>query len=181
MQRIFQLAFLLFACAATAARADSYAILPGDMLHISVWGDDKLDRNVRVLPDGAISFPLVGRIEAAGTSVDGLREQLTARISEFVPEPEVSVSVVDAMGSQVYVLGNVNSPGAFGLRAPLTVTRVLALAGGLNAFADTNDIRIIRGDGGRQRILKVDYDELLNGRDLSSNHLLSAGDTVLVP
>ncbi|MEE4278715.1 MAG: polysaccharide biosynthesis/export family protein [Halieaceae bacterium] len=178
----FAAALVLFvASLAASAQPAAYGIQPGDLLRIAVWGDERLQGELRVLPDGAISFPLVGSIEAAGQSVEALRAELARRIGDFVPEPEVSVAVVEAAGSQVYVIGNVGNPGAFPLMAPLTVTRALALAGGPNAFADTKDIRIIRGEGARQHLIDVDYHELLEGRDLSSNHLLVAGDTVLVP
>jgi polysaccharide export outer membrane protein len=181
MSRFTSCLLLLVLSASACAGPSTYAIQPGDLLHISVWGDERLQSDIRVLPDGAISFPLVGALRAAGQSVDALRGELAERIGEFVPEPEVSVAVVEPAGSQVYVLGNVNNPGAFPLLAPLTVTRALALAGGPNAFADTRDIRIIRGDGEGQRLIDVDYQELLTGRDLSSNHELVAGDTLLVP
>ncbi len=181
MSRITRILALLAFTAAVHGAPDRYAIQPGDLLHVAVWGDERLNADIRVLPDGSISFPLVGLVAAAGKSVEELRLQMQERIVDFVPDPDVSVTVVEATGSQVYVLGNVNEPGAFPMLAPLTVTRALALAGGPNAFADTNDIRIIRGDGREQRLLKVDYDELLNGSDLSSNHELVAGDTVLIP
>jgi polysaccharide export outer membrane protein len=181
MLRLYSLLILLVLSTGAHAAPASYAIQPGDLLRVSVWGDERLQGDIRVLPDGAISFPLVGTLEAAGRSVDELRNDLVDRIGAFVPEPEVSVAVVDAAGSQIYVLGNVNNPGAFPLMAPLTVTRALALAGGPNAFADTRDIRIIRGEGAGQRLLDVNYHQLLEGRDLSSNHVLAAGDTVLVP
>lgn len=159
----------------------AYQLRPGDKLWVSVWGDAALNAEVSVLPDGRITFPLVGDLPVAGQSVAAVRTELTRRLSDFVSEPEVSVIVLGTLGSQIYVLGNVNKPGAFPMQATLTVARALALAGGLNPFADTEDIRILRGEGSEQRTLRVNYDQLLSGSDLSSNHVLVAGDTVLVP
>lgn len=181
MPRIVPLFVLMLLSSGLHAAPERYAVQPGDLLNVSVWGDEQLNADCRVLPDGAISMPLVGRVSAAGKTLEELRVQLTERIAEFVPEPEVTVSVLEAAGSQIYVLGNVGKPGAFPITAPLTVTRALALAGGLNAFANMDKIRIIRGEGSAQRLLEVDFRELLKGRDLSSNHELIAGDTLLVP
>lgn len=181
MRVVSSVVLLALLMSTAVAQVPAYTIRPGDRLMVSVWGNEELDREIRVLPDGSISYPLVGRLVVAERTVSEVREELTVRISEFIAEAEVSVMVADNAGSQVYVLGNVNTPGAFPLLAPLTVVRALALAGGLNPFADTDDIRIIRGEGDAQRILNVNYDDLLGGRNLQSNHVLMAGDTVLVP
>jgi len=171
----------LFLCAATAASAADYTLKEGDLLRVSVWGEDELDREVRVLPDGSISFPLVGSVRVAGQSVASVESLLANRVAEYVPEPDVSVAVLDSRGNRIFVLGKVANPGSFALYAPLTVVQALALAGGLVTFADENDIQIVRMEDDGQRVMRVKYNRILSGRDLSTNHRLMAGDTILVP
>jgi len=161
--------------------AQPYELKEGDLLRVSVWGEEMLDRETRVLPDGNISFPLVGSVAVAGMRVDAVQDLLAERVAEYIPEPDVSVEVRESSGNRVFVLGKVQRPGSFPLYTPLTVVQALALAGGLETFADENDIQIVRIEDGQQRFLSVKYNRILSGKDLSTNHPLMAGDTILVP
>lgn len=176
----------LFACllcmrAANADGTPAYALQPGDVLAIGVWKEPDLQLEVMVRPDGGISFPLVGDLQAAGRSVDELRDLLTAGLGKFIPDPTVTVAVRQIGGNRIYVLGKVNRPGEFTFTRPIDVMQALSLAGGATSFAALDDIRILRRDGDRQRALRFRYSEVEKGRALEQNILLLSGDTVVVP
>lgn len=158
-----------------------YTLKPGDALRISVWGEEQLAREMRVLPDGSVTFPLVGRLVVGGLTLEEATELLTPAISDYVPSPEVSVDVLEAAGSRFYVIGKVLNPGSQMLDGPLTVVQGLALAGGLQTFADDNSILLIRDmPGEEQTTLAVDYSAIAKG-ELSTNYRLVAGDVIVVP
>lgn len=163
------------------ALSQSYALKEGDLVRISVWGEDALDRETRILLDGSISFPLVGSVKVAGLSTEGVENLLSERIAKYVSQPDISVEVRESSGNRIFVLGKVNSPGAFPLDTPLTVVQALALAGGLDTFADEKDVRIVRREDDKQTFLQVEYHRILAGRNLTTNYELMAGDTILVP
>jgi polysaccharide export outer membrane protein len=175
------LVLLVFSLVTEITLAESYLLREGDTLRVSVWGEERLDRELRVLPDGSISYPLVGSVSVAGLSVGDVEALITRRIGEYIPEPDVSVVVRESSGNRIFVLGKVANSGSFPLYAPLSVVQALALAGGLTTFADENDIQIVRQSGGEQTVLNVKYNKILSGRDLSTNYRLVAGDTILVP
>lgn len=175
------LGLLLALCFSLQSFGEPYTVKAGDVLDIAVWGEEQLEKTVRVLPDGSMSFPLVGSVAIAGLSVEEAEALLAARIAEYVPAPDVSIIVAESEGSRVYVLGNVAQSGSFPLTTPLTAVQALALAGGLGEFADKSDILILRDTAGKMSTLKVNYSRIVSGRDLSSNHRLMPGDTILVP
>lgn len=159
----------------------AYTLKEGDLLSVSVWGEEDLSRDILVLPDGSISFPLVGNLQAGGLTAPELRDRIAKGISNYIPEATVSVIVTATEGNRVYVLGNVAQPGSYILSSPLNVMQALSLAGGLTTFADKNDIVIIRDSESEQIRLPVRYNDIVSGKSLQSNHRLIAGDTVLVP
>ncbi len=164
---------------ATAGHA--YALHPGDQLEVTVWKEKDLQRQVLVGPGGDISFPLVGHLHAAGKTVTDLQHELTARLQKYIPDPAVTVALKQTAGNVVYVIGQVNKPGAFMVSGPLDVMQALSRAGGMTAFASKNDIRILRREGGRQVALPFEYGDVIKGKDLEQNILLHAGDVVVVP
>lgn len=175
------LAGLLCMSAASADGPSAYALQPGDVLAVGVWKEPDLQLEVMVRPDGGISFPLVGDLQAAGRSVDELRELLAAGLGKFIPDPTVTVAVRQVGGNRIYVLGKVNRPGEFTFARPIDVMQALSLAGGATSFAALDDIRILRRDGGKQRALRFRYSDVEKGRALEQNILLLSGDTVVVP
>ena len=160
---------------------DAYLIGPGDMLLIGVWKDDALTRQVVVLPDGKISFPLIGEVVAANKTVAALKTELEAAVGRFVPDPVLSVGVQQVNSMLIYVIGKVNRPGQFNLNAHSTVLQALAIAGGLNTFARESAILIMREEQGRTVIFPFDYDEVAEGRHLEQNIRLKRGDVIIVP
>lgn len=165
----------------SASTGGPYQINPGDVLEISVWKEESLRREVRVLTDGHISFPLAGDLGVSGLSVNQAQAMLVKKLSEYLVDPVVNVSVISATGNLVYVIGQVKKPGHFVMYQPLNVMQLLSLAGGLTAFAKENDILILRTTNNGSEAIEFEYGELEDGDDLEKNHLLKSGDVIVVP
>ncbi len=161
--------------------AARYILQPGDLLQVAVWKETELTAEVLIRPDGGMSFPLAGDLQAAGHTVAELTTMLEERIRKLEPDAVVTVVVKAATGNRVYVIGKVNRPGDFALNRPIDVMQALSLAGGATPFADTNAIRILRRDGDRQVSIPFRYGDVVHGRKLNQNILLRSGDTVVVP
>ena len=161
--------------------AASYRVGPEDVLEISVWREDTLKKEVLVMPDGNVSYPLIGEVQAAGRTVREIREEITKRLDKYIPDPVVSVTVLKPGSQRVYVLGKVNKPGDFPVGRYVDVLQALSMAGGVTPFADTNNIRIMRRDGERQVVLPFEYGAVVRGQKLEENVELRAGDVVVVP
>ena len=162
--------------------APEYRIGPGDVLNIEVWKDAALSRLVAVLPDGKISFPLIGELTAGDRTVAELKKEIESKISRFVPDSPLTVEVRQVNSLHIYVLGRVNAPGRFVLTSNVTVLQALAIAGGPNQFANKSRIRIFREKGGKTTMsAPFDYDEVTAGRHIETNVLLERGDVIHVP
>lgn len=167
-----------------AITGGSYKINPGDILSLQVWNEPSLSEDtILVRPDGYISVPVAGEIEAGNKTISELQNAIAEGFNRYLKdEPTTVVSILNTNGSQIFVLGKVVRPGAFNLRGPLDVTQALSLAGGLNSFAAENKIKVLRrGVDGVQRVIKFKYGQIKDGDNLSSNILLESGDVVLVP
>lgn len=163
------------------AVGEAYEVQPGDILFISVWKEPELQKEVLVRPDGAISFPLSGEINSRNKTVEELRVELTDRLSRYIPDLVVTVSVLEINGNKVFVIGQVNEPGEFVVNPRVDVMQALSMAGGTTPFADLKNIRILRRRGSEQSALEFRYDEVIQGRKLEQNILLQSGDVVVVP
>jgi polysaccharide export outer membrane protein len=160
---------------------DSYIIGPGDILDISQWRDDALARQVVVLSDGRISFPLVGEIMAAGKTVAQLKKDIADRLADYVPDAVISIEVKQSNSMVVYVTGRVNNPNRFPVNTNVTVLQAISTAGGLNPFAKKNKIKIFRQEGDKTRVFLFKYDEVVDGKNLEQNIALKRGDVIVVP
>jgi polysaccharide export outer membrane protein len=158
-----------------------YLIQPGDLLQISVWKEPDLTREVLVRPDGGLSFPLAGDVQAAGNSVPDLEKELTKRIQKYIPEAVVTVAIRQALGYRFYVVGRVNRPGEFNSVRPIDVMQALALAGGTTSFAAVNDIKVLRRENGVESSIPFRYGRVQKGKSLKENIILKSGDIVVVP
>lgn len=158
-----------------------YRLAPEDVIEISVWREETLQKQVLVRPDGGISFPLVGGLQAAGRSTEELRTELTTRLRKYIPDPVVSVSVIKLSGYKIYVIGKVNKPGEFVIGRYVDVLQALSMAGGLTPFADEKTIKIVRKQDGNDIVLPFDYGQVRKGKGLTQNIQLRNGDTVVVP
>ena len=163
-----------------AGAAPDYTIGAGDILEISAWKDPALTRQVVVLPDGTLSFPLVGKVAAAGKTVAELSAVMVTKLTRYVPEPDLSVIVQQVNSMVVYVIGKVNRPGHFPLNRNIDVLQALAMAGGLNVFADEKDIRIFRKTENQTMVIPFNYRDVTEGNQLEENIVLQRGDVIVV-
>jgi polysaccharide export outer membrane protein len=164
-----------------AAANFDYKINPGDILSISVWREEDLQRDVLIRPDGKFSFPLAGDISAKGKSVEQIRGLLTKRLERYIPDLVVSVSIVSVNGNKVYVIGQVNRPGEIPVNPNIDVMQALSIAAGANAFAQLNDISILRRTENGLISIPFRYGDIEKGKRLEQNIVLQAGDVVVVP
>jgi polysaccharide export outer membrane protein len=158
-----------------------YLIGPGDILDISVWKEEALTKAVVVMPDGKISFPLIGEVPAADRTLADLKQELVIRLTKYAPKEEVNLEVKQVNSMLVYVIGRVNQPGRFVLNTNVDVLQALSIAGGLNPFAKRTQIKVFRKEGGKTTILRFNYDEVTDGEKLGQNIILKRGDVVVVP
>lgn len=165
----------------TATPASDYVIGPGDLIGISVWRDESLTRTVVVLPDGKISFPLVGELAAEGKTVAQLKQDLENSLSRYMADANLTVEVKQSNSMIVYITGRVNSPGRQLLVANTNVLQALSMAGGPNPFARKNKIRIFRQQEGKTAMFSFNYDDVMEGRHLETNIELKRGDVIIVP
>src|SRR5947199_2610551 len=171
---------------APAERAEepgnSYAIGVGDILEISVWKNPELSVTVPVRPDGRISVPLLGDVQAAGMTPLALRQTLTEGFKEYVTAPGVSVVIKEVNSQKVFVTGQVGHPGAFDLRPRAKLMQVLALAGGLTPYAKGRVV-VLRDahDGRGDQRYEIRLDAIVSGKRPADNLILQPGDTLVVP
>ncbi len=165
----------------SSAFGSDYVIGPGDQVGIEVWKDPALTRIAVVLPDGKISFPLIGEIEAGGKTVAQLKKEIEGKIARYVQDTAVTVEVRQSNSMHIYVLGRVNAPGRTLLTANINVLQALAIAGGPNAYANRSRIKIFRKEKGETVVIPFDYDEVTAGRRLETNIELKRGDVIFVP
>ena len=165
-----------------AQGVNDYRMNPGDVLQISVWNEDNLEREVLVRPDGGISFPLVGDVAAAARTVTDVQEAIRTRLESYVPDAVVTVAVLSVSGNKVYVLGKVARPGEYVMNNKLDVMQALAVAGGVTSFAAENKIQILRrGPSGQQQAIGFRYAQVKDGKSLQTNIILKSGDVIVVP
>jgi polysaccharide biosynthesis/export protein len=160
--------------------ASAYQIGPEDVLEISVWKNPELSRTVPVRPDGKVSLPLVNDIQASGLTPVDLRDQVTAKLSEYIPAPEVSVIVREVHSRKVTVAGAVKLPGRYELKSTMTVLEVIALAQGLTDFASRDRIVILRQNGQKTERIPFNYRKISDAAQ-QDNFLVRPGDIVFVP
>jgi polysaccharide export outer membrane protein len=156
-----------------------YRLGSGDKLRIEVYKDPQLSQSVQIRPDGKITLPLVGDIEATGRTPIELRDHIAQQLKEYMTNPVVTVIVVEATAAMAYVMGEVNHPGAVNMQGgPLTVIQALALAGGLKDFADEKNIKILRRSQSGVETISFNYKDGIRG---AKPVYLIPGDTVVVP
>lgn len=155
-----------------------YVIGPADVLQVVVWKEPELTRDTTVRLDGMVSLPLLGDVRAEGLTPAQFASELKKGLARFVESPRVTVTIAQSNSSRFYVVGQVVKPGEYPLSRRTTVLQGLAVAGGFREFAKLESILIVRQD---QSVRPVNYKRLAEGRDLSQNVALRAGDTIVVP
>jgi polysaccharide export outer membrane protein len=165
-------------------RKGGYVIGANDLLQIDVWKNQDLSGRHHVRPDGSITLPIIGDVQAAGLTPGQVREMLGRKLSRFLRDDAtvITVTVTEVNSYRINVVGKVERPGVYTPKDFVTVLDALALAGGTSKFADTDNIIIIRRDhDGTQRKIPFVYSEVVAGRHLEMNLTLLGGDTVVVP
>ena len=158
-----------------------YELQPGDVLAVSVWKEEDLQQQLLVRPDGGISFPLAGDVQASGRTVSELSKELESRLSRFINDAQVTVSLLELNGNLIYVVGKVNRPGVYPFSQNIDVVQALSMAGGTTSFAALNEIKVLRRKNGKLESKIFRYSDIEKGRNLEQNFLLQSGDTVVVP
>lgn len=167
---------------APAPLPTDYVIGVDDILTITFWRDqDMTVPEVVVRPDGKISVPILNEVEAAGLTPEQLRANLTTAAAKFKDDPIVQVVVKQVNSRKVFLMGEVAKPGPYALSSRLTVMQLLSLAGGLTQWANSEEIRVIRTEGGKETSYRMNYKDVIRGRNLRQNIELKVGDTIVVP
>ena len=155
----------------------TYQIGPDDVLFIRVWREPDFTFPVAVRPDGKITVPLVGEVDAAGETPAQLTQNLTSRLASYINNPEVNVFVTEVRSKKYYIDGEVNRPGSIALVTRTTVLEALSHSGGFKDFANTKKIRILRGD----KVYFFNFKQVTNGKHLEQNIVVENGDHIIVP
>ena len=165
----------------------AYRINPGDELEILVWGDERLQRSVRVLPDGTFAFPLIGQVVAAGQLPADLERVLSAALQPQYrgPVPQITVSVKNPSGYQFSVVGKVKAPGTYTPGRYVNALEAVSIAGGPTEFASMSNISILRKSGTQLQTIRVRLSNVLKGdtQGLTEADIpfIQSGDTLVVP
>jgi polysaccharide export outer membrane protein len=160
---------------------DKYLLGPEDALEISVWKEPDLTKQLVVRPDGKITYPLIGEIQAAGETVKQLQSEISKRLEKFVTDAHVTVILLKAQNYKIYVTGKVNRPGEFLTGKPVNVLQAISMAGGLTPFASPGSIMVLRSMSGKEEVYPFNYKEVAKGQFLEQNRTLLPGDVVVVP
>jgi polysaccharide export outer membrane protein len=163
--------------AASPMDSKTYVIGAEDVLFLKVWNEAQLTGAIIVRPDGKISLPLIGELQAAGLTPEKLGTSITEGLSKFLTHPDVTISVQQVNSKKYFIIGEVQKTGAFPLVVPTTVLEALVQAGGFRDFAKTGSIVILR----RGERLKFNYKNVIKGKNSDQNIQLEAGDQIVVP
>jgi polysaccharide biosynthesis/export protein len=163
--------------AAVAVDPDKYQIGPEDLLFVRVWREPDFTLPVAVRPDGKITMPLIGEVQAAGQSPLQFTATLRQLLMQYLNNPDVSVFVTEVRSKKFYIDGEVNRPGFFPLVTPTSVLEALSRGGGFREFANTKKIRVLRGG----EVRRFNYKEVTNGKHLEQNIEVENGDHIIVP
>ena len=179
--KIYICLFLILICSTGVAAEKAYHIGPGDVLEISVWKDPELSKTLIVPPDGNISFPLIGSVNVTHLAISELKNIVTKKLSEFIPDATVTVMLIEINSLKAYVIGKVNKPGEFAINLETNVMQILSMAEGLNPFASRGNIKILRQQDNKIIEIPFNYGQVEKGAKLEQNIILKAGDVVVVP
>jgi polysaccharide export outer membrane protein len=160
----------------------AYTIGRGDVLEIVTWKEPDFSRDeIVVRLDGKISFPLMDDVVAAGRTPTELKTDIQQRLKDFVADPNVTVSVKAGASKRFYILGEVAKTGEYPLVKNLTVLQAFAIAGGFTEWASKKEIIVFRREGGEETVIRIDYKDIVKGKDFSQNVEIKADDTIIVP
>jgi polysaccharide export outer membrane protein len=157
-----------------------YVIGPEDVLHVAVWREADLTATLPVRPDGKISLPLLNDVQSSGLTPQQLADSVREKLKKYIADPRVTVVVTQINSKRIFMVGEVLHPGPMSMIANMTVLQALSSAG-LNQFANTKRIYVLRTENGKQQKLPVNYRKLVKGEQIEQNYLLQPGDEIVVP
>ena len=154
----------------------------GDILEIVTWKEPDFSREeILVRLDGMISFPLLDDVQAAGLTPVQLKKNIEAKLKEYVASPSVTVTIRNAASQRFYILGEVAHTGEYPLVKDLTVLQAFALAGGFTEWASKKEIILFRRENGKEKVIQINYKDIIKNKDFSQNVTIKADDTIIVP
>lgn len=165
----------------TVPSAAAYTLGAGDKLKITVWRHEDLTMEVAIAPDGAISYPLVGRLEVAGQTYEQVVSILQAAIAKYYVDAQVSVNITEVTSQKVLVLGEVANPAVLQITNDLSIMEALVRTGGINQDAHTANVLLIRGGLEKPQLFTINVDAIFRQGDMSQMVYLQRGDIVVVP
>jgi polysaccharide export outer membrane protein len=157
----------------------TYVLGMGDVIRVDVFEEPQFDGTIVVRPDGKISLPLVSDVYVAGLTPVATEQLLATKLTKYVKNPRVTVTVQEIHSRVVYVTGEVLRPGAYALADTINVVQLIARAGGVTPYAKKKDVYVLHVGSGLRT--KVDYRKVLLGQHVEQNVQLNPGDTVVVP
>ena len=157
-----------------------YVIGVQDVLNVVFWKDKELSAEVLVRPDGKISLPMLNDVPAAGMTPEQLATAVQQAAAKFVRDPGATVIVKEIRSRKVYVIGEVTKPGTFPLASEMNVIQIIAEAGGFLESANKSNVVVVRNENGQERRYKVNYNEVVRGKNVGQNIRLLPGDTILI-
>ena len=169
-------------CIAQEEVKDTYFIGSGDILEITTWKEEDFSREeILVRLDGMITFPLINDIQAKGQTPMQVKQDIEEKLKDYVENPVVTVTVRSSGSKRFYILGEVANTGEYPLVKGLTVLQAFALAGGFTEWASKKEIILMRNEDGKEKIYRVNYKDLIKGKDFSQNIKIQPDDTIIVP
>jgi polysaccharide export outer membrane protein len=158
-----------------------YKIGIADVLEVFIWKEPELSREVKVRLDGRITFPLLDDVDAAGLTTFQLKQIIQKKLGEFVESPFVTITLKASGSQKFYILGEVAQTGEYPLEKDLTVLQAFALAGGFTEWASKKEILLLRKENDSYKAIRVNYKDIANNKDISTNIPIQANDTIIVP
>jgi polysaccharide export outer membrane protein len=169
-------------CIAQEETKDTYLIGAGDILEITTWKEVDFSRAaILVRLDGMITFPLINDIQAKGQTPMQVKQAIEEKLKDYVENPIVTVTVQTSGSKRFYILGEVVNTGEYPLVKGLTVLQAFALAGGFTEWASKKEIILLRNEDGKEKIFRVNYKDIIKGKDFSQNIKIQPDDTIIVP
>ena len=158
-----------------------FQVGPGDKISISVWRQSDLSMDIRIAPDGTISYPMIGTMQVSGMTHGQIREQLTTAIAEYIEAPQVAVNIIELQNQKVTVIGEVNTPAVLQLTNALSIVEALAMTGGIKPESRTDNVLIVRGGLENAQLFTVDVRSIYGEGRMDQLVYLQRGDIVVVP
>jgi polysaccharide biosynthesis/export protein len=166
--------------APASSSSDTYVIGESDQITVTVWKETTLSGDLLVRPDGMISMPLLGDVQASGLTPLQLADQISTKLKKYIQDPNVSVVLTKMNSKRIYLLGEVGKKGPVDMTPGMTLLEAISSAGGLTDFANTKKMYILRDEAGKQQKIPVRYKDALKGNS-ALNVVLKPGDTIVVP